>query len=77
MGSVRESSNLQNSGAAPVSRGSSPRLAPLEGTMHVGPFIVWELGGGSGGRDCLKETYKFGLTPQLPNQLQTPEALCT
>lgn len=78
VGSVRESSNLQNSGAAPVSRGSSPRLAPLEGTMHVGPFIVWELGGGSGGSlSFLKETYKFGLTPQLPNQLQTPEALCT
>lgn len=46
--------------------------------MHVGPFIVWELGGGSGGSlSFLKETYKFGLTPQLPNQLQTPEALCT
>lgn len=40
VGSGRESSNLQKSGAALVSRGGSPRLAPLEGTMHVGPFII-------------------------------------
>lgn len=53
MGSRRESSNLHTSGAAPVSRGGSPRLVPLEGTMHVGPFIVWGLRGGG---DCLKET---------------------
>ena len=41
--------------------------------MHVGPFIIWGLAGRGG--DCLKETYKFGLTLQLPNRLQTPEAL--
>ena len=42
--------------------------------MHVGPFIIWGLAGRGGGA-CRKETYKFGLTPQLPNRLQTPEAL--
>ena len=46
MGSGRESSNLHNSGAAPVSQGGSPRLVPLEGTMHMGPFIVSGLGVG-------------------------------
>ena len=73
MGSRRESSNLHTSGAAPVSRGGSPRLVPLEGTMHVGPFIVWGL---SGGGTALRK-HKFGLTPQLPSRLQTPEALFT
>lgn len=56
MGSVRESSNLHNSGAAPVSQGGSPRLAPLEGTMHLGPFIVWELRGAGGGTALRKLT---------------------
>ena len=46
MGSGCESSNLQKSGAAPMSRGGSPRSAPPEGTMHVGPFIIWGLGVG-------------------------------
>lgn len=46
MGNGRESSDLHNSGAAPVSRGGSPRLVPLEGTMHMGPFIVSGLGVG-------------------------------
>ena len=75
MGSRRESSNLQKSGAALMSPGGSPRSHPQKARCTWAPSSS---GGSRGwGGDCLKETYKFGLTPQLPNRLQTPEALFT